>query len=490
MVVAALEPERAAAAGAFDVLVVEDRDSLRTMLRRTLEARGYSVADSRSAGDARRILASSRISVVLTDLRLPGSASGLDVLKAAREADSNMPVIVMTAFGTVADAVAAMKDGAFDFLSKPVDTDHLLLLMERAIEQRRLLLENLVLKEEYAQRYGFPQIIGEDPSLLEVSRALQRAATSDATVLLLGESGTGKELFARALHQLSQRRNGPFLAINCAAIPGELLENELFGHERGAYTGASSRKLGKLELASGGTVLLDEMGDLPLALQSKLLRVLQERAFERVGGTSTLTVDVRLVAATNRDLRKAVERGEFREDLYFRLSVFPISIPALRERRGDIPLLARHYVERFCRAMNKAPIAIPEDCLDALRRYDWPGNVRELANCLERAVILCDGSALEVEHLGLDDALPRLPRGFDLSGSLSDVSRRAAALAEKEKIESVLRDVAGDRARAAEILEVSGKTLLHKMREHGLQSGAARATENVHDDPTGSENDA
>jgi transcriptional regulator with GAF, ATPase, and Fis domain len=232
------------------------------------------------------------------------------------------------------------------------------------------------------------------------------------------------------------------------------------------------------------------MGDLPLALQSKLLRVLQERAFERVGGTSTLTVDVRLVAATNRDLRRAVERGEFREDLYFRLSVFPISIPSLRERRGDIPLLARHYVERFCRAMNKAPIAIPEDCLDALRRYDWPGNVRELANCLERAVILCDGSELEVEHLGLDDALPRLPRGFDLSGSLSDVSRRAAALAEKEKIESVLREVAGDRARAAEVLGVSGKTLLHKMREHGLQSGAARATENVYDDPTGSENDA
>jgi DNA-binding NtrC family response regulator len=488
MVVAALEARPETTAGAFDVLVVEDRDSLRTMLRRTLEGKGYSVADSRTAGDARRILASSRISVVLTDLRLPGSASGLDVLKAARESDPNMPVIVMTAYGTVQDAVFAMKDGAFDFLSKPVDTDHLLLLMERAVEQRRLLLENLVLKEEYAARYGFPQIIGEDPALLEVSRALQRAATSDTTVLLLGESGTGKELFARALHQLSQRRQGPFLAINCAAIPGELLENELFGHEKGAYTGATSRKLGKLELASGGTVLLDEMGDLPLPLQSKLLRVLQERAFERVGGTSTLTVDVRIVAATNRDLKKAVERGEFREDLYFRLSVFPISIPALRERRGDIPHLARHYVDRFCRVMNKAPIAIPDECLEILRSHDWPGNVRELANSLERAVILCDGPRLSPEHLGLDTAAQRLPKGFELTGSLAEVARRASAMAEKEKIQMVLAETLGDRARAAEILKVSGKTLLHKMREHGLvPTGGSReevASESKNGDPT------
>jgi DNA-binding NtrC family response regulator len=482
MPVAAMEatPETTPRGGAaaFDVLVVEDRDSLRAMLRRTLVARGYSVADARTAGDALRVLSSSRISVVLTDLRLPGGASGLDVLEAAREADPEMPVIVMTAFGTIQDAVGAMKDGAFDFLAKPVDTDHLLLLMERAVERRRLLLENLILKEEYAARYGFPQIIGEDPALREVSRSLQRAATSDATVLLLGESGTGKELFARALHHLSPRRDGPFLAINCAAIPGELLENELFGHEKGAYTGATGRKLGKLELASGGTVLLDEMGDLPLALQSKLLRVLQEKSFERVGGTSTLSVDVRIVAATNRDLKRAVERAEFREDLFFRLSVFPISIPALRERRGDIPLLARHYVERFSRAMNKKPPAIPEACLDRLRSHDWPGNVRELANCLERAVILCDGDRLELSHLGLERADgPRLPAGFDLSGSLAEVGRRAQSLAERVKIERVLSDCSGDRARAAEVLKVSGKTLLHKMREFGLADRASARAE-------------
>jgi DNA-binding NtrC family response regulator len=464
----ALRESPEAATGAFDVLVVEDRDSLRAMLRKTLVSRGYSVGDVRSVSDARRILASARVSVVLTDLRLPGGSSGLDVLKAARESDPNLPVIVMTAFGTIQDAVEAMKDGAFDFLAKPVDTDHLLLLMERAVERRRLLLENLILKEEYAARYGFPKIIGEDPALRRVSQELQRAATSDATVLLLGESGTGKELFARALHHLSQRRDGPFVAINCAAIPGELLENELFGHEKGAYTGAVGRKLGKLELAAGGTVLLDEMGELPLALQSKLLRVLQEKAFERVGGTTTLHVDVRIVAATNCDLRKAVERGEFREDLFFRLSVFPISIPSLRERRGDIPLLARHYADKFCQTMGKRPIAIPEECMDRMRAYDWPGNVRELANCLERAVILCDSDRLALEHLGLDARRPALPQGFDLEGTLADVGKRASALAEREKIQMALAGAEGDRGRAADELCVSRKTLLHKMREYGL----------------------
>lgn len=477
MVAAGLDTNPGIVAGAFDVLVVEDRDSLRTMLRRTLAASGYSVADARTVSEARRILASARVSVVLTDLRLPGNTSGLDVLGSALESDPNLPVIVMTAYGTIQDAVAAMKEGAFDFLSKPVDTDHLLLLMERAVGQRRLLMENLVLKEEYAARYGFPQIIGEDKALGDVSRALQRAATSETTVLLLGESGTGKELFARALHQLGPRRSGPFLAINCAAIPGELLENELFGHEKGAYTGAVSRKLGKLELASGGTVLLDEMGELSLPLQAKLLRVLQEKTFERVGGTTTIAVDVRIVAATNRDLKRAVERGEFREDLYFRLSVFPISIPPLRDRRGDIPLLARHYVERFCRTMNKAPIAIPDECMELLRRYHWPGNVRELANCLERAVILCDGDRLSPSHLGLDRTeSPRVFEGLDLSGTLAEVSRRAAAAAEKEKIRDVLAEVAGDRSRAAEILSVSGKTLLHKLREYGLFESGARET--------------
>ena len=452
-----------------DVLVVEDRISLRTMLRRTLESKGYSVEEAGDAVEARGCLSSSRVSVVLTDLRLP-RGSGMDVLRAAREADTNLPVIVMTAYGTIEDAVTAMKEGAFDFLSKPVDTDHLLVLMERAIDQRRLLIENLILKEEYASRYGFPRIVGEGPALKEVSLALQRAAPTDTSVLLLGESGTGKELFARALHHLSPRRDGPFLAINCAAIPEHLLENELFGHEKGAFTGATGRKMGKLEMANHGTVLLDEIGELPLSLQSKLLRVLQERSFERVGGTATLTVDVRIISATNRDLQKAVEEKLFRDDLFFRISVFPISIPPLRSRRGDIPLLAQHYVERFCRELGKPAMGIPEATKERLLSHDWPGNVRELANCLERAVILCDGQELTPDLLGFDrsEKLPPPPSDLDLSGTLGEVSRRAAACAEKEKIRRVLEDAGGNRSDAAEKLQVSGRTLLTKMREYEL----------------------
>lgn len=462
-------------ATAVDVLIVEDRESLRTMLRRTLLSNGYEAAEAASVAEARRQLSSQRIAVVLTDLRLPGG-TGMDVLQSAREIDPNMPVIVMTAYGTIQDAVGAMKLGAFDFLAKPVDTDHLLVLMERAVSQRRLLTENLILKEEYAARHGFPQIIGEDPALEEVSLNLQRAAASDTTVLLLGESGTGKELFARALHHVSPRRDGPFLAINCAAIPEQLLENELFGHEKGAFTGAVGRKLGKLELANGGTVLLDEMGDLPLLLQSKLLRVLQERTFERVGGTTTLGVDVRIVAATNRDLRRAAEKGEFREDLYFRLSVFPVSIPALRDRPGDIPLLARHYVEHFCRELGKAPIRVTDACLEALAAYRWPGNVRELANCLERAVILCDDRELSLHHLGLRSEAGgsgSVPSGFNMEGSLADVSRRASSAAEREKIRRALEQTEGHRGAAAEMLQVSGKTLLNKIREYGLDAEQA-----------------
>lgn len=452
-----------------DVLVVEDRASLRMMLRRTLEAKGYRVEEAADAREAVQILTSSRVSVVLTDLRLP-RGSGMEVLHAAREADPHLPVIVMTAFGTIEDAVAAMKDGAFDFLSKPVDTDHLLVLTERAVEQRRLQMENVLLKEEYASRYGFPEIIGEDGSLEEVSRAVQRAATADTTVLLTGESGTGKELFARALHHLSPRRHGPFLAINCAAIPEPLLENELFGHEKGAFTGAVGRKLGKLELADHGTVLLDEVGELPLALQSKLLRVLQEHRFERVGGTAIISVDVRIVAATNRDLENAVEEKLFRDDLYYRLSAFPIHIPPLRSRRADIPLLTRHFVERLCRELGKPTMSIPDETIERLVSYDWPGNVRELANCLERAVILCDGAELAREVIGLGRvrATPAPPPGFDLSGSLVEVGRRAAAAAEKEKIKGILEEVGGDRARAAEKLRVTPKTLLAKLRDYDL----------------------
>src|SRR5437764_1214276 len=387
------------------ILLVEDKDSLRAMLRHALEAQGHAVVEARDQREAEAALQGGRPGLVLSDLRLP-EGDGFGVLRAAKEFDPEMPVVVMTAFGSIQDAVAAMKEGALDFLAKPVDPDHLLLMVERALAQRRMANENVLLKQELASRRGAPQIIGEDARLKQVSVMLQRAAATDATVLIEGESGTGKELFARALHVLSPRADGPFVAINCAAIPENLLETELFGYEKGAFTGAAARKPGKFELAHRGTLFLDEIGDLPFPLQAKILRALEERRFERVGGTASVQVDVRLVAATNRGLKAAVAARRFREDLYFRLSVFPITVPPLRDRQGDIPVLARYFVDRFCRDLKKKPLVISPEALEHLQAYRWPGNVRELQNCIERAVIHADGEASLARHLNLSFAAP------------------------------------------------------------------------------------
>ena len=304
-----------------DILLVEDKESLRRVLRLTLEHAGYSVTEAVDAREAMNEIGRVPHKIVLTDLRMP-NGSGLDVLRAARAADGDVPVIVMTAYGSIDEAVQAMKDGAHDFLQKPVDSNHLLLLVERALEQSRLRTENILLREEWSKRYGFPRIIGESEAIKRSVAETQRVAQTEATVLLLGESGTGKELFARAVHHLSKRRDKPFVAINCAAIPETLIENELFGHERGAFTGAGERRLGKFELASGGTVFLDEIGELPLAVQGKLLRAIEEKSVDRIGGRAPVPVDVRVVAATNKDLRGAVDKGEFRGDLFFRREHF------------------------------------------------------------------------------------------------------------------------------------------------------------------------
>jgi DNA-binding NtrC family response regulator len=454
-----------------DILVVEDKESLRKMLRKTLESHGLTVDEAADAYEARRRLQAQRYLVVLTDLKLP-AGSGLDVLREAREVDPDTPVIVMTAYGTVEDAVKAMKDGAADFLTKPVDTEHLLVLLDRAVDRRRLLTELVLLKEEHQRRFGLPRVLGEDPSLKEAMLALQRAAGTDTTVLLLGESGTGKELMSRALHQLSARAKGPFVAINCAAIPENLLENELFGHEKGAYTGAGARKVGKAELAHRGTLFLDEIGDLSLPLQGKILRLVQERQFERVGGLQTISVDVRVVAATNQDLRALVEDKRFREDLYFRLSVFPIEIPPLRRRRRDVLLLAEAFVDRLAREMGRRGLTLSEEAKRALGEHTWPGNVRELQNCLERAVILCNGSTIEPGHLQLDPPMragPTLADVVDLSGPLPEVAKRVAARAEEEAIAAALRETADDRAAAADRLGISLSTLNRRLRKAGGQ---------------------
>lgn len=459
------------------VLLVEDKAELRAMLRKALEKAGYKVDEAPDGSSAIEKVRNQRYLVVLTDLKLPG-ASGLDVLREARRADATIPVILITAYGSVEEAVTAMKDGAFDFIQKPVELEHLKLLVSRAAHQQELLRENLLLREEYAKRYGFPRIVGEHPSMQAASQIVQRAAPTEATVLLLGESGTGKELFARAVHHLSKRHGNSFVALNCAAIPEGLVENELFGHERGAYTGAGTRKIGKLELAHRGTIFLDEIGELPFAIQAKLLRVLEERRFERVGGTQSIDVDVRIIVATNKNLQMAVEQKAFREDLYFRIASIPVTIPPLRERGDDVSLLAEHFLERFRREFRKPTLRFNEDSLARLRSYEWPGNVRELQNAIERAAILADNEEIDAEALQLPSARPSakdMPAGmlneeFLWDGSLDDVAQRAVNHVERFKIDTALREAKWNKSRAAEKLGVSYKTLLHKIRALGLEN--------------------
>ncbi|MHB8540700.1 MAG: sigma-54-dependent transcriptional regulator [Candidatus Acidiferrales bacterium] len=459
------------------VLLVEDKPELRAMLRKALEKAGYTVDEASDGTSAIDKVRNRRYLVVLTDLKLPG-ASGLDVLREARRADAMIPVILITAYGSVEDAVTAMKDGAFDFIQKPVDLEHLKLLIARAARQQELLRENLLLREEYAERYGFPRIVGEDPSMQAASQMVQRVAPTNSTVLLLGESGTGKELFARALHHLSRRHDCAFVALNCAAIPEGLVENELLGHERGAYTGAGARKIGKLELAHRGTIFLDEIGELPLAIQSKLLRVLEERRFERVGGTQSIDVDVRILVATNKNIQEAVAQKTFREDLYFRISSVPITIPPLRERGDDVILLAEHFLERFRREFRKPALEFTDASRARLRGYQWPGNVRELQNSIERAAILADENEITAEDLQLPVPRPaakEMPEGmlddnFLWDGSLEEVAQRAVQHVERFKIEAALRETKWNKSRAAEQLGVSYKTLLHKIRALGLDN--------------------
>ena len=472
------------------ILIVKAADSSSSGLRQTLEAHGHSVVEARDESEASDHVRRSRLAFVLTDFTLQ-TGDGIGVLRAVRTIDPKLQVVVMTTHGSIQDAVAAMKEGAMDVLAMPVDPGRLALIVERTTAQRRLQTDDAHKDQALAERRGAPRIVGEDPQLRRVSQQLSRAAGANATVLLEGESGTGKELFARALHALSSRSGGPFVAINCAAIPEGLLETELFGYERGAFTGAVGMKSGRFEMANRGTLFLDEIGDMPLPLQPKILRALEEKTFERVGGTSTSHVDVRVVAATNRDLKARVATHDFREDLYYRLSVFPIRIPPLRERAGDVLILARHFIDRFCRDLKKRTVHLSPSAVEELETHSWPGNVRELQNSIERAVILCDDETIERRHLSLsadgpvgpdrsdkasDDRTPEAPAHasplaeLDLTGTMNAVVRRVTAAVERLKLEEALREADGDRERTAEALHVSYKTLLKKQREHGVGS--------------------
>ncbi len=463
------------------ILIVEDKESLREVLSKTLRSEGYAVDDSSNGEDAISLLERRGYDLILTDLKLP-AADGHEVLKAAMESDSSTPVIVMTAYGTIEDAVQAMKEGAFDYIAKPVDTDHLLLLIERGIRQKNLLKENIILKEEFSEKLGLPRIVGEDPKIKEVESQIKKIAPTDVTVLLLGESGTGKELFARAVHFLSARKEMPFVPINCAAIPETLIENELFGHEKGAYTGAYSSKMGKFEMAHRGTIFLDEIGDLSHSVQVKLLRVIETKVFERVGGTRSIEVDARIVTATNKNLKKAIDEGRFRDDLYYRICTVPVHIPPLRERRSDIPLLARHFIEKVSRGLRRKNLRISDEALHVLEAYHWPGNIRELENCIERAAIISEGDTIQPKHLNLQlipsneekegqsrEARQDMRSYFEAfsniseSKSIREAREAGADLAEKMRIEEALRVANGDTHQASKILGIPEKELAQKI---------------------------
>ena len=455
-----------------NILIVEDKDSMAKMLQETMETVGYHPLIARDGMEGIRKIRENKIDLVLTDLKLP-KKDGMDVLRAAKEEDPMLPVIMMTAFGTVDVAVKAIKEGAFDFITKPFDTDHLLHLIKKAMETQRLVTENILLRDEVSSMRGMPTIIGKSEKIVEVAKKIQRVASAKTTVLLLGESGTGKELFARAIPSLSPRKDFPFVPINCAAIPKELLESELFGHEKGAFTGAEAKKLGKFELADKGTIFLDEIGEMALSLQAKIMRIIQEGEIERVGGVKTIPVDVRVIAATNKDIERAVSEGAFREDLYYRLNVFPIKVPPLRERTEDIPLLVDFFTKKYCAEMKTGRKEVSEEVLSLLTGSPWKGNIRELENSIERAVILCDGVTITTEHISLNavpmnphlGTLPTLP----MNGTLEDTTRVALRLAESERIRKALQETKGNKSRAAELLDVSYKTLLTKIKEYGIE---------------------
>jgi len=452
------------------ILIVEDKESMAQMLRETLELEGYEIIIARDGAEGIRIIRENKADVVLTDLKLPRK-DGIEVLKVSKDENPLIPVIVMTAFGSVETAVNAMKLGAYDFITKPVDTDYLLLLIKRSLKNRRLVTENLLLKDALSYQARIPDIIGKSPSMIKVAEDIQKVSATKTTVLLSGESGTGKELFARAIHDLSPRKEHPFVPMNCAAIPGELLESELFGYEKGAFTGAGERKPGKFELANKGTIFLDEIGEMDMALQTKVLRALQDGEIDRVGGTNPIRVDIRIIAASNRDLEAAVAGNTFRQDLFYRISVFPINIPPLRDRKEDIPLLAEYFISRHAAEMNIPMKDITSDAVDTLKRYPWKGNVRELENVIERTMILCEGKTITQKDLRatLPPASSETIGDIAMDGTLDQVAKEALRIVESRRIRKALEDTHGNKTKAAEMLKVSYKTLLTKIKEYKIE---------------------
>lgn len=450
------------------ILIVDDEEGMRRLLARVLSREGYEANAVGGGAEALQLIAAEKYDLVITDIKMPGMG-GLELLQEIKSYDPALPIIVITAYGTVESAVQALRSGAYDYITKPFETDEIKLTVAKAFERERLIAENRYLHQELEGRYSFSGIVGSSPGMRRVFDISGSVAGSNANVLITGESGTGKELIARSIHFNSARKEKPFIVLNCAALPETLLESELFGHERGAFSGAIATKKGRFELAHQGTLFIDEVGEMTLTAQVKLLRVLQEHEFERVGGTRTIQSDVRIVAATNKDLEEQVKRGAFREDLFYRLNVVNIHVPPLRERREDIEPLARHFLEKFARETGKKIDQIAPRALSSLLAYEWPGNVRELQNAVERAVVLVRGNVITPRDLpqgmqGEDQICLELPeRGGSLTEILEDL--------ERQLIIQTLRREKGSQTRAATALGIKRTTLRYKMEKYNLFEG-------------------
>ncbi len=447
------------------ILIIEDNSGMREMLSTIIGDRGHKTKTAEDTSTASLILKKESFDLIISDFQLP-DMDGLTFFKRIKHL--NIPVIILTAFGTIETAVEAIKEGAFDFVSKPVDPSYLFIVIDKALESTRIMRENIVLKEAFANRMNQNTIIGQSRAIMEEAEKLKRVAATNTPALLLGESGTGKELFARAIHNLSSRKDAPFIAINAASIPEQLLENELFGHEKGSYTDAYQQRIGKLELAQKGTFFMDEIGDLPFNLQGKLLRVLEEKKVTRIGSNQETELDIRFIFATNKDLSDAVANSEFRADLFYRINIFPIELPPLRNRKEDVPLLAEFFLKKFAKDINSRIQGISPEAGSKLAAYSWPGNIRELQNTIERAVINSSSEILKPEDIMLPKPVFNPSSSFSLQGTLKEVTHNAAKLVEKMKIEEVLEETGFNKSKAAEILQVNYKTLLEKIKEHHL----------------------